>query len=251
MDPQPARVAGYAIQSVLGTGGTGTVYLACDSSRLVALKVCDARFPIPPVLVHPNIVAVYEHGQTPDGKCWLAMEYATGGDADNELRAGRMPPARTVHIVADIAEALDYAHDRGVVHGDVKPSNFLLAEDDRALLADFGVHPFAVEGAVLTSAAYAAPEILRGQVVDGRADVYSLGCSLFRLLTGKPPYFDAGPKDAVVEAHLNRAVPQVTPYAPWLPPAIDEVVATAMAKHPDARYCSAGELARAASAGLR
>lgn len=146
---------------------------------------------------------VYEQGTTPDGKHWLAMQYVAGGDADSELRAGRMSPERAVHIIADIARALDYAHAQGVVHGDVKPSNFLL-DRDRVLLADFGSRPFAADGMVLTSAAYAAPEMLCGNEVDGRADVYSLGCSLFRLLTGKPPFFDAGSKDEVVQAHLHR-----------------------------------------------
>ncbi len=248
MDPAPASVAGYAIRSVLGTGGMSTVYLAHDSARLVALKVFNSGCPTPPALHHPNIVAVYGHGQTPEGQGWLAMRYAPGGDADAELRAGRMPPERAVQIVADIAEALDYAHAHGVVHGDVKPSNFLLAE--RVLLADFGVPPFANDGLVLTSAAYAAPEMLRGREVDGRADVYSLGCSLFRLLTGKPPFFNAGSKDEVVRAHLHRPAPRATEWAPWLPPAMDEVVATAMAKDPPERYQSAGDLARAAAAAL-
>lgn len=178
------------------------------------------------------------------------MQYVPGGDADNELRAGRMSPARTVHIVSDVARALDHAHDHGVAHGDVKPSNFLLGGQDCVLLTDFGVAPFVRDGMVLTSAAYASPEMLRGKDISGRADVYSLGCSLFRLLTGKPPFFDAGSKDDVVQAHLHREPPQPTMFAPWLPPAIDHVVATAMAKDPQLRYQTAGELARAATGAL-
>ncbi|MBI3691857.1 MAG: serine/threonine protein kinase, partial [Mycolicibacterium aromaticivorans] len=183
----PVSIGGYVVESVLGAGATGTVYLAHDSRELVALKVSVST--APPALVHPNIVPVFEHGTTLDGKHWLAMLYVAGGDADSELRAGHMSPKRAVHIIADIARALDFAHEHHVVHGDVKPSNFLLADDDRALLTDFGSRPFAADGLVLTSAAYASPEMLRGNEVDGRADVYSLGCSLFRLLTGKPPFF--------------------------------------------------------------
>lgn len=235
---------------MLATGGMSTVYLASKSGRLVALKVFDSGHPSTSALVHPHIVTAYESGRTADGKHWLAMQYIPGGDADNELRGGRMPPARAVQIIAGVAEALDYAHGHGVVHGDVKPSNFLLTEGDRVLLTDFGARPFVEEGAVLVSAAYASPEMLRGKDVDGRTDVYSLGCSLFRLLTGKPPFFDAGSKDEVVHAHLHRAAPRATRFAPWLPPAMDDVVVKAMAKDPRERYQSAGELARAAAAAL-
>jgi serine/threonine-protein kinase len=178
------------------------------------------------------------------------MQYALGGDADTELRLGRMPPDRTVHIIAGVAEALDFAHSRGVVHGDVKPSNFLLTEQDLVLLADFGTVPFVEHGEVLVSAAYASPDMLRGKTIDGRTDVYSLGCSLFRLLTGRPPFFDAESKDEVVNCHLHDAAPQPTRFAPWLPAAMDDVVATAMAKDPDARYQNAQALAAAATAAI-
>ncbi|MCV7343950.1 serine/threonine-protein kinase [Mycolicibacterium rhodesiae] len=241
----PVSIGGYEIQSVLGTGGMGTVYLARDADRFVALKVLHSAASAPALLDHPNIVRILGSGTR-----WLAMQYVPGGDADSELRAGRMSPARAVHIIADIARGLDFAHAHGVVHGDVKPSNFLLAEDDRALLTDFGSRPFAANGMVLASAAYASPEMLRGKEVDRRTDVYSLGCSLFRLLTGKPPFFDASSKDEVVQAQLHREPPQVTRFAPWLPPAMDNVIATAMAKHANARYSSAGELARSADAAL-
>ena len=247
MDRTPASIGGFLIESVLGTGGMGTVYLARDSARLVALKVFHSGVPTPVALDHPNIVPVYGRGETGDGRFWMAMQYVTGGDADSELRAGRMSPTRAVHIIAGVAEALDFAHSHGVVHGDVKPSNFLLTDDDRVLLADFGVGPFVRDGVVLTSAAYASPEMLRGKEVDGRADVYSLGCSLFRLLTGKPPFFDAGSKSEVVDCHLHRAPPQPSRFAPWLAAAMDEVVAKAMAKDPDERYQSCRALADAAA----
>lgn len=262
------RVDGYVVEWVIGSGAMGTVCVArhADSGMRVALKVLHAGVSGDPAyrrrfteearwarsLQHPNIVTVYDSGETPTGVLWMAMHFVPGTDADRELRAGRMPPQRAVHIIGQVATALDYAHSHGVVHGDVKPSNFLLAQGDRVLLADFGLarstedrSPTGTNGVVLASAAYASPEMLRGQTIDGRSDVYSLGASLFRLLTGKPPFFNAGSKDAVVQSHLYRAVPRVTEYAPWLPAGADEVIATAMAKDPDARYRCAGELANA------
>jgi serine/threonine-protein kinase len=268
-----AFVDGYQIEAVLGSGGVGTVCAARqrDSDTRVALKLLNASVSDDPayrrrfieevraarLLQHPNIVQVYGHGKTPDGMLWMAMQYVRGTDADRELRAGRMSPQRAVHIIAEVAAALDYAHAHFLVHGDVKPSNFLLGQGGAVVLADFGLarsteeQTVVVEGGfVLTSAAYASPEMLRGRPVDARADVYSLGCSLFRLWTGKPPFFDATSKAAVVDSQLHRATPPVTRYAPWLPAAVDDVVATATAKDPGDRYPSAGQLARAASAAL-
>ena len=281
MDPTPASavapgtlVDGYVIESIVGSGAMGTVCVARqgDSRHPVALKILNLTVSGDPTyrrrfvtevraarsLNHPNIVRVYGHGETSNGMLWMAMQYVAGTDADRELRAGRMPPERAVHIITEVARALDHAHANHLVHGDVKPSNFLLGRDGTVLLADFGLArstedrtPCGENGVVLTSAAFASPEVLRGVTVDGRADVYSLGCALFRLLTGKPPFFDAGSKDAVVNSQLHRPPPQVSRYAPWLAPEIDDVVATAMAKDPAARYPSAEELAHAASSRLR
>jgi eukaryotic-like serine/threonine-protein kinase len=268
-----AVVDGYLIEALLGSGGMGTVCVArqADSDHRVALKVLNAAVSGDPTyrrrfveevraaqsLHHPNVVQVYGHGETAGGILWMAMQYVRGTDADRELRAGRMPPQRAVHIIAEVATALDYAHAHHLVHGDVKPSNFLVGQDGAVLLADFGLArsteertPAGESSFVLTSAAYASPEVLRGGAVDARTDVYSLGCSLFRLLTGKPPFFDAASKDAVVDSQLHRAPPRATRYAPWLPGKIDDVLATAMAKDPAVRYQSAGELARAAVAAL-
>ena len=149
-------VAGYTIEAVLGAGGMGTVYKARNPAlpRSDALKVLSeglsrddhfrARFlreaDLAATLDHPNIVTVYTRGETEDGQLWIAMQYVDGSDAEKETRAGRMSPQRAVHIVGEVAKALDYAHRRQLLHRDVKPANFLLGSDDeRVFLADFGI----------------------------------------------------------------------------------------------------------------
>ncbi len=267
-------VAGFRIERVLGNGGTGTVYLALSPAEphRVALKVLNRdlsdnlafrwRFikavQLAAALSHPNIVPVLDHGETDDDLLWITMRYIDGSDADRQLRAGRMPPERAVRIVSEVARALDYAHSRRITHGDIKPPNFLVEHDtQQVVLADFGLAgSFDDNGRlggsewVLASAAYASPEALRGGPMNGSADIYALGCSLFRLLTGKPPFFDAGSKSETVQYHLHCAPPRVTQFAPWLPAAMDDVIVTAMAKDPAARYPSAGALARAAERAL-
>ena len=269
-----STIAGYRIEGVLGQGQMGTVYLARspDLPRYESLKVLnrelsddeafEARFlreaEVVSQLNHPNIVTVYRRGHD-DGHLWIAMEYVPGTDADSALRQGRMPPARAVHIIEQIASALDYAHQRRVVHRDVKPANFLLSDEpsdhERVLLADFGVaryrgqNEISLAGSVIATVAYAAPEVLAGRPSDGRADLYSLGCSLYRLLTGQTPYPN-GNTATVIEAHLEQPPPRVTDLVPGLPRAIDNVIATAMAKDPARRYQSGRELAAAAARAL-
>ncbi|MGH3543210.1 MAG: serine/threonine-protein kinase, partial [Mycobacterium sp.] len=269
-------VAGYRIERALGAGGMGTVYLAANPTlpRHDALKVLStelsrdadfrARFTreadVASALDHPNIVSVYNRGQTESGELWIAMQFVDGTNADDALRDGTMTPQRAVHIVAEVAKALDYAHSRNVVHRDVKPANFLLSgpagPGERILLGDFGIARalddvgLTVTGSVMATVAYAAPEVLAGMPFDGRADLYSLGCTLFRLLTGKTPFSAANGMAAVMMAHLQRPPPRVTDQLPSLPAAFDGVIATAMAKDPAARFQSAAALAEAAGAAL-
>ncbi|MGV0714552.1 serine/threonine-protein kinase [Mycolicibacterium sp. XJ662] len=266
-------MAGYRIEAVLGAGGMGTVYRARNPSlpRSDALKVLSeqlsqdphfrARFEreaeLAATLDHPNIVTVYSRGET-NGQLWIAMQYVAGSDADKEIEQGRMTPARAAHIIGEVAKALDYAHRRHLLHRDVKPANFLLAPgDERVFLADFGIARALDEavgltqtGMVMASVSYAAPESLAGEGADHRADIYSLGCSLFRMLTGTSPFARSGGMAAVAAAHLTEPPPRPTALAPGLPSAMDAVIARAMAKNPNERFRTAGELAAAAARAL-
>ncbi|BBZ04277.1 hypothetical protein MCHIJ_37140 [Mycolicibacterium chitae] len=268
-------VSGYRIQGKLGAGGMGTVYAAADPElpRLDALKVMSAELSADPEfrarfrreadiaasLDHPNIVSVYDRGESAEGRLWIAMQLVDGTDADAALRAGTMTPQRAVHIVAAVAEALDYAHSRRVLHRDIKPANFLLSgpvgPEERVLLSDFSIARAADDAgmtatnAVMTTMAYAAPEVLDGRNVDHRSDLYSLGCALFQLLTGRTPFADAPSMAAQAMAHLQRPAPRPSEFAP-LTPAFDAVVGTAMAKDPAHRYPSGRALAAAAADAL-
>jgi serine/threonine-protein kinase len=276
--------AGYTIEAVAGSGGMGTVYRAAHPRlpRSDALKILSEEYSrdeqirrrflreadVAIKLDHPNIVTVYDRGETDDGRLWIAMQYVAGSDADKEARNGQMSPSRAIHIIDEVAAALDYAHRRHILHRDVKPANFLLAanddsdeaNDERVFLADFGIARAIDEAAagltqtgfVMASIAFTAPESIKATGVDHRADIYSLGCSLYNLLTGKTPFSrsGAGGMAGVAAAHLFEPPPRVTEYAPTLPVALDAVVAKAMAKEPDGRYQSARELADAATQAL-
>lgn len=253
----------------------GTAYLVRnpDLPRSEALKVLAtelsrdpdfrARFvreaDVAAGLDHPNIVSVYQRGRF-EGQLWIAMQFIDGCNADDALRSATMTAARAVHLVGEVAKALDYAHQQGVVHRDIKPANFLLSGsgggDERVLLSDFGIARalgdtgLTSTGSVLATLAYAAPEVLAGQGFDGRADLYSLGCALFRLLTGETPFSGGAGAAAVVAAHLHQPPPTVSDRVPGLSTAMDAVIATAMAKDPARRFTSARELAHAAAAAL-
>lgn len=268
-------VAGYRIERVLGTGGMGTVYLAKNPTlpRHDALKVLSPemsgdrsfreRFIREADIVaqfdHPAIVSVYGRGET-DGQLWIALQYVDGTDAEEALRAGAMTPHRAIHIVSEVAKALDYAHQRNVVHHDVKPANLLLSgeagDGERVFLSDFGVaRPIedadrAIDGAFTATLAYSAPEVISGRAVDERADLYSLGCTLFRLLTGRQPFFEAGDAVSTVRAHLAQPQPRVSDHLPWATPDLDAVIARALAKDPAQRFGSAREFAAAAAAAV-
>lgn len=268
--------AGYVIERVLGGGGMGTVYVARHPRlpRRDAVKVLSAdhsadaeyraRFVREAELVarlnHPNIVAVHDRG-VEDGRLWIAMQYVEGGDAAGLVRGGAVPaPWHAVTIVEQAARGLDEAHRAGLVHRDVKPGNILIGsragQPDRVLVSDFGIgrsvgDPTVLTetGAVVATIAYAAPEQLMADRVDHRADVYALGCTLYELLTGAKP-FPRPTAAAVLQAHLADPPPRPTAIRPELPPAIDAVIARALAKHPGRRYPSCGAFAADAAAAF-
>ncbi len=272
-----AILAGYRIERRLGGGGMGAVYLVQHPRlpRQDALKVLDARLAVEPTfrarfereadlaarLRHPNVVQIFDRGVDGD-RLWIAMQFVDGLDAAQLLRQGLsvLTPERAVHIVAEAAAGLDYAHRQGLLHRDIKPANLLIAraEDgtDEVLVTDFGIARSMGETTSLTSAgsvlgtlAYAAPEQLEGHPLDVRTDVYALGGTLYELLTGFVPFQRESPA-ALISAHLIEPPPRPSAGNPALPYALDAVIARAMAKNPDDRYGSCGELADAAVAAL-
>ncbi|MCZ4590052.1 serine/threonine-protein kinase [Rhodococcus opacus] len=271
--------AGYTIERVLGVGGMGTVYAAAHPRlpRRIALKVLhpalaeddDARARFEKEadhaarLEHPNIVAVYDRGREGD-RLWIAMQYVEGTDAATAAEGGPLDPARAVHIITETAKALDYAHEAGVLHRDVKPANILLehprpghpGDPGRVLLADFGIakalehtQHLTKTGMLVASLQYAAPEQFANIPLDARTDVYSLGCTLFRLLTGQQPY-PGSTLAQLMAGHLNSPIPRPTAVRAGLPPGFDAVIARAMAKDREDRYPSCGALAAAAQHAL-
>jgi serine/threonine-protein kinase len=207
-------------------------------------------------LFHPNIVGVHDRGEF-DGQLWIAMDYVEGTDAARFL-ADRypdgMPEAEAVTIVGAIAAALDHAHQRGLLHRDVKPANILIAEPEggsqRILLADFGIvrQLGATSGLTGTNftvgtVAYAAPEQLRGEDLDGRADQYALAATAFHLLTGVPPFGDDNPV-TVISRHLTAVPPRLSERRPELAH-LDAALATGLAKDPAERFGGCRDFARA------
>jgi YVTN family beta-propeller protein len=269
-------VAGYRVERVLGRGGMSVVYRADDLrlKRKVALKLLapelaeDDRFrerflresQLAASLDHPNVVPIYEAGEVERERLlYIAMRYVPGTDLRTVLRAeGALDPTRALELASQLARALDAAHERGLVHRDVKPSNVLLtgrAGKEHCYLADFGLSTSASDRSVATETAqvvgtidYVAPEQIRGGEIDGRADVYSLACLLYECLTGVVPF--RRPSDvAVLYAHLEDPVPRVSERAP-LPPELDSVLGRGMAKRADDRWPTSGELVEAARAAF-
>ncbi|WP_280508543.1 serine/threonine-protein kinase, partial [Nocardia flavorosea] len=268
--------SGYLIRRRLGVGGMGMVFLARHPRlpRLVALKLLNPdlysdreirlRFEreseLAGRLEHPNIVTVYDRGA--EGKqLWISMQYVPGSDASLvDLQV--LDPRRAVQIIGDTGVALDFAHANGVLHRDVKPGNILLAkppigQPERVLLTDFGIAgvrdaetTLAAADTITATLTYAAPEQLTGAKLDHRGDQYSLACTLFWLLTGSGPYRGTNPAE-LIQAHLTAPVPRLSRIRPGLPPALDEVLARALAKNPAERFLSCTEFAAAARSALR
>lgn len=268
-----SMLAGYQVDRLIGRGGMGRVYRALDTrlERPVALKVLSERLAGDAVfrkrllresrlaasLDHPNVIPIYEAGEA-EGQLFIAMRFVDGPDLQDVLRRpGPLEARRVAELGGQIAAALDAAHGRGLVHRDVKPSNVLIDEQggrEHCYLADFGLtqSPAAADpadGQLMGTVDYIAPEQIREAKVDGRADQYALACLLFESLTGALPY-GHGSDVAVLFAHLEEPVPRASERRRDLPPALDDVLARAMAKEPDERFASCTELAEATSRAL-
>jgi protein kinase-like protein len=267
--------AGYRIERRLGRGGMGILYLAVEPGldRRVALKliapeaaaeeVFARRFAeesrIAASIEHPNVVPIYAAGEE-RGVPFIAMRFVAGSDLGQRLaQEGRLEPEQAVALIAQVADGLDAIHAAGLVHRDVKPANVLLSGGgaDHAYITDFGVARDVATQSGLTQTGrfvgtldYVAPEQISGAAIDARADVYALGCLLFKLLAGEVPFPREG-EAARLYAHLNDPPPAPSLYAPAVSMALDDVVARAMSKRPGDRYPSAGDLGRAATAALR
>ncbi len=197
------------------------------------------------------MVPIHDYGEI-DGRLFVSMRLINGRDLDTVLAEGPLDPARAVRIIDQVAKALHAAHKAGLIHRDIKPSNILLDDDDFAYLIDFGIARVTDEtrltktGNTIGTFAYIAPERLDPHIdEDGRVDIYSLACVLYQALTGQPPF--AGSTTAhLIAAHLNTAPPRPSTTQPQVPPQVDEVIATGMAKDPDQRYATTVELANAA-----
>ncbi|BBY64221.1 protein kinase domain-containing protein [Mycolicibacterium helvum] len=270
-------VAGYTILRTLGAGGMGEVYLVQHPRlpRYDALKVLGSavssdeeyrqRFILEADMVatlsNPHIVTIYDRGEF-DDKLWIAMEYVDGTDA-SRLLAERypygMPPDEVVRVISGIADALDYAHGHGLLHRDVKPANILLgvpgSGDQRVMLADFGIARWMGQTSQLTgtnmtvgTVAYAAPEQLKGEDVDGQADQYALAATAYHLLTGMPPFTHTNPA-IVISQHLSSDPPAIGAKRPELA-CLSAVFAKALAKDAGKRYRRCGDFARALQQGL-
>jgi serine/threonine-protein kinase len=271
--PAGSQIASYQIQELVGRGGMAVVYRAVDVrlGRLVALKVLAIELATDDAfrqrfiresragaaVDHPNVIPVFEAGEA-DGVLFIAMRYVTGQDVRALIeRDGRLRASRTVSIVTQVASALDAAHAHGLIHRDVKPANMLLAGDgdgrtpDHVYLSDFGLSKQSVTTASLTATGqflgtldYMSPEQVEGRPIDGRTDQYALACAAFEMLAGQPP-FRREQNLAVLWAQVSAQPPSVLQWRPDLPPAVDEVIAKALAKSPADRYASCLEFATA------
>ncbi|MCX4524471.1 MULTISPECIES: serine/threonine-protein kinase [unclassified Streptomyces] len=267
------RIAGYQVESEIGRGGMAVVYQAHDLrlDRTVALKLLAPelarndtfrqRFAFESkaaaAIDHPHIVPVFDAGEA-DGLLYIAMRYVAGQDLRALLdRTGPMPVEAAVRIAAQVASALDAAHDHGLVHRDVKPGNVLVAEGtdsehpEHVYLTDFGLTKkslsltgFTSVGQFVGTLDYVAPEQIAGKPVDGRCDVYSLGCVVYEMLAGGPP-FQREDDMALLWAHQYDPAPPLSSRRPDLPPAADDVLAKALAKSPEDRWGSCLEFTSA------
>jgi serine/threonine protein kinase len=260
----PPALGRYQVTELLGQGGFGVVYLGHDPElqRSVAIKVPRRdRFSSPAdtdaylaearllaALAHPGIVPVYDFGRTADGMCYVVSQYVHGGDLGTVLAHRRLAVAEAVELTARIAEALQHAHEHGLVHRDVKPGNILLDEDGHPLVADFGLAlsdaSFGRSSGVFGTPAYMSPEQARGEshLVDARSDIYSLGILFYEVLTGRRAYRLTDPIELLEEiSNHNIRPPRQLDHT--IPQELERICLKALAKSPSERYTTAFDLA--------
>lgn len=261
----------YEIVDLLGQGGMSIVYRGRDrrSGREVALKVLPPELAAQDALAsrfaeearalsqlsHPNIVQLFDYG--PDADCYaLAMEYVTGVTWERLIvDRGRIDWRTTARIALDVLDALDYAHEGGVIHRDMKPANVMVKREGGATVMDFGIAKMTTStrltatGQTMGTVAYMSPEQVRAAPLDHRTDLYSLAVTMVESLTGAP-LFDGASQFEVMSAHLSKPPPSLTALVPDCPPALERAIHHALAKHPDDRPATAGELRAEIAAAL-
>jgi serine/threonine-protein kinase len=265
------RIGHCIIREPLGQGGMARVYKGYQEhlDRWVAIKVLPPyyaadqnfvnRFKLEAQamarLTHPNIITVHDAGEQ-DGRLYIVMAYMSGGTLKDHISRG-MEAARALPIIQQVAEALNYAHDRSIIHRDVKPVNILFNDDGRAVLSDFGIAKIMESadlhltrpGAGVGTPEYMSPEQCRGGKVTARADVYALGVTLYEMLTGRTP-FQADNYTALAHAHIYEPVPPPTLYNTRIAPVVQAVILRALAKEPTQRFARATDFAQALERAL-
>ena len=259
----------YRIIAPLGEGGMAAVYKAYQPSmdRYVALKILSRHYATDPKFIgrfereakviasleHPNILPVHDYGEA-DGYAYIVMRYVEGETLARLLQGQSLPLPKICHIISQLADALDYAHSRGIVHRDMKPSNVLIDKRGNCLLADFGIAKilgssmqFTATGAFVGTPVYASPEQGLGIDLEASSDIYSLGVMLYEMATGRPP-FEAETPMAILMKHIHDPLPSPRTINPTLPEVVERVILRALAKQPEDRFQTAGEMARALAA---
>jgi serine/threonine-protein kinase len=269
--PEPTEIAGrYQVVQKLGAGAFGTVYKAKDKilGRMVAIKTIRmeglaaaaagveemvARFErearVSAQLKHPNIVTIYDVGLS-NGLSYLAMEFIDGVGLDKIIaQAGKLPVDRAASIGAQVAEGLDFAHKNGVVHRDIKPANIMIEAGDRVKVTDFGIakatdsgEHLTVTGSLLGTPSYMSPEQARGQELDGRSDLFSVGCLLYEMVTGRKA-FRGDSITALLFKIITEEPPPLRENDPEIPDELERIILKALSKAPETRYTSGAELA--------
>jgi serine/threonine-protein kinase len=259
----------YALAEVIGRGGMAEVYEAMDTrlGRRVAVKVLRGELARDPSfhvrfrreaqaaasLNHPNVVAVFDSGEGPLGGQtvpYIVMEFVDGATLRDLMKTGtRMRPDRALEIIDGVLAALDYSHRQGIIHRDIKPGNIIITKAGEVKVTDFGIARVAADsaatmtggGSVMGTAQYLSPEQARGDTVDTRTDLYSAGCVLYEMLTGRPPFVGESPV-SVAYQHVRENPPVPSTHDAEIPPSCDAICMRALQKNPDARYQTAAEM---------